>query len=194
MKITLILSTSATALALCAASYVHAIDFSDVAIEYWTGSGDNESLLIIDWQQDRMLAFGYRWEDLAEPTDLDMLEAVNDFSDRFYREWVDGMPYAAIFGIGWDVDLDGFLKDDPDDWYEEGWLENGYWSQWQSTDGENWDWGGGLGTLPLAGGSWVGWSWAPDYIDTPPDVPLIPAPATLAVLCAAGLSRMRRRR
>ncbi|MDY7108309.1 MAG: hypothetical protein SYC29_06695 [Planctomycetota bacterium] len=170
------------------------IEFDDVLIEYWTGSGDNEALLIVDWQNEHMLAFGYRWDVVEEPTDLELLEAVNDASDRFYREWVDGMPEEAVFGIGWDVDLDGFGKTDPDDWYEEGWLENGYWSQWLSTDGENWDWSGGLGTHDLVHGDWVGWSWAPDFQSTPPDVPLVPAPATPAALAALALGASRRRR
>jgi hypothetical protein len=170
------------------------IEFDDVLIEYWTGSGENEVLLIIDWQEDRMLAFGYRWDIVDAPTDFDLFEAVNDASDRFYREWVDGMPEQAIFGIGWDADGDGFGKTDPDDWYEEGWLENGYWSQWLSTDGENWDFGGGLGTHDLVHGDWIGWSWAPDFEATPPDVPLIPAPATLAALAAFAMGAARRRR
>jgi hypothetical protein len=170
------------------------IEFDDVLIEYWTGSGDNEALLIVDWQEDRTLAFGYRWDIVDAPTDFDLFEAVNAASERFYREWVDGMPEQAIFGIGWDADSDGFDKNDPDDWYEEGWYENGYWSQWLGTDGENWDWGSGLGTHDLSHGDWIGWSWAPNFNDTPPDVPLIPAPATLAVLSALMLRTKRRRR
>jgi hypothetical protein len=182
---------AALALSVSARAY---IDFDDVLIEYWTGSGDNEALLIVDWQEDRMRAFGYRWNEIDAPTDFDLFEAVNAASDRFYREWVEGMPEQAIFGIGWDADNDGFDKTDPDDFYEEGWLENGFWSQWLSTDGENWEWGNGLGTHDLAHGDWIGWSWAPDFIDTPPDVPLVPAPATLAALAAFALRVRRRRR
>jgi len=170
------------------------IEFDDVLIEYWTGAGDNEALLIVDWQEDRMLAFGYRWDVVDAPTDFDLFEAVNAASDRFYREWVEGMPEQAIFGIGWDADNDGFDKLDPDDWYEEGWIENGYWSQWVSTDGEDWQWGNGLGTHDLSHGDWIGWSWAPDFIDTPPNVPLVPAPPTLVALTALALRAKRRRR
>jgi hypothetical protein len=170
-----------------------AISFDDVVVEYWAGSGDLEAMLIVDWQEDRALAFGYRFSPLDEPTDFDLFEAVNNHSERFYREWVDGMPESAVFGIGWDVDLDGFDKDDPEDWYEEGWFENGYWAQYLSIDGEAWSFGGGIGTHNLDDGDWVGWSWAPNFESSPPSVPLIPSPAALAVLVGGTLIGSRRR-
>jgi MYXO-CTERM domain-containing protein len=182
----------ATALACCACAHA-SISFEDVLVEYWVGAGSSEAMMIVDWQENRTLAFGFRWE-AGVPTDLDLIEAVNAHSDRFYREWVDGVPYSAIFGIGWDVDNDGFSKTDPDDWYEEGWLENGFWSQWLSADGETWDWGNGLGMHDLYHGAWIGWSWAPEFIAEPPDVPLIPAPPATGLLALGLLSGARRRR
>ena len=176
----------------CAAAHA-SISFDDVLVEYWVGSGDSEAMMIADWQADRMLAFGYRW-DAGVPDDLDLFEAVNAHSDRFYREWVSGVPFGAVFGVGWDADGDGFSKTDPDDWYEEGWLENGYWSQWVSGDGELWDFGGGLGMHDLYDGAWIGWSWAPEFLAEPPDVPLIPTPATIAVMALGALARAPRRR
>lgn len=193
MKSSHYVNLCAIAATLVAGSATHAIDFADVEVTYWTGSGDYEAMMIVDWLDSRSLAFGYRWTEFDDPTDLEMLEAVNAWSDRFYREWVGGMEYQAIFGIGWDYDLDGFAKDDPDDWYEEGWYENGFWSQWVSGDGEAWDWGGGLGTVPLTDGYWVGWSWAPDFVADPPHVPLVPAPGTLTVVLLAGFIRGRAR-
>ena len=175
-----------------AASAGAAISFDEVDVTYWTGAGSNEAMLIVDWQESRTLAFGFRW-DFGAPTDLDLLEAVNDHSDRFYREWLDGVPGGALYGIGWDVDADGFSKTDPDDWYEEGWYENGYWSQWVSGDGEAWDYGGGIGMHELYDGAWIGWSWAPDFIAVQPTVPLIPAPGAAALLGAMLLIRRRRR-
>jgi hypothetical protein len=171
-----------------------ALDFDDVLVELWTGDGANEAMLIVDWQNDHTLAFGYRWDDLSSPTDLDLFEAVNGATDRLYREWLDDHDFEIIFGIGWDADADGFAKDDPDDWYEEGWFDNGFWSQWQSADGEAWDWGGGLGTIDLTHGAWVGWSWAPDFDSTPPDVPLIPAPATWTTFGVMFFAQRRRRK
>jgi hypothetical protein len=185
----------AAILPLVVAMHAHAaISFDEVDVEYWVGSGDLEAMLIVDWQEDRALAFGYRFSPLDEPTDFDLFEAVNDQSDRFYREWVDGMPESAVFGIGWDVDLDGFDKEDPDDWYEEGWFENGFWAQYLSDDGEAWSFGGGVGAHNLEDGDWVGWSWAPDFAASPPDVPLIPAPASLAALIGGAMIGRRRRR
>ena len=184
--------SAAAALTLTAGATA-ALTFDDVLVAYWTGQGANEAMMIVDWQDDRALGFGYRWDDLDAPTDFDLFEAVNVASDRFYRQWVDDMPEQAIFGIGWDADDDGFAKTDPDDWYEEGWFENGFWSQWISADGEAWDWGGGLGTVDLMDGDWIGWSWAPNFDSTPPDVPLIPAPGALALLGLGAVVARRRR-
>ncbi len=170
------------------------ISFDDVLVEYWVGEGENEAMMIVDWKDDRALGFGFRWDDLDAPTDFDLLEAVNAESDRFYREWVDGMPEGAIFGIGWDFDADGFGKTDPDDWYEEGWIDNGFWSQWVASDGEDWGWGSGLGMVDLADGAWIGWSWAAEFESTPPEVPLVPAPGVVALLAIGGLGSRRQAR
>jgi hypothetical protein len=104
------------------------------------------------------------------------------------------MPESAVFGLGWDADLDGFDKDDPDDWYEEGWFENGYWAQYVSTDGASWSFGGGIGAHELADGDWIGWSWAPDFEAEPPDVPLIPTPAATTLVLGGLLASPKRRR
>jgi hypothetical protein len=184
---------SAAIVPLVVAAHAHAaISFDQVDVEYWVGSGDLEAMLIVDWQADRTLAFGYRFSAFDAPTDFDLFEAVHDHSDRFYREWVAGMEEEAIFGIGWDTDLDGFAKDDPDDWYEEGWFENGFWGQYVSDDGESWSFGGGLGAHDLEDGDWIGWSWAPNFEGSAPDVPLIPGPAALASLLGGLLIGPRR--
>jgi hypothetical protein len=185
---------AAALLALGASRGEAAISFDDVEVELWTGAGERSALMIVDWQEGRTLAFGHRWSALDAPTDFDMLEAVADATERFFRTWVDGMEEEAIFGLGWDADGDGFAPRDPDDWYEEGWFTDGFWSQWVSADGEAWEFGPGLGLHALEDGAFVGWSWAPDFIADPPDVPLVPAPSGALALLGAILPRRGRRR
>jgi hypothetical protein len=177
--------------ALGTVSAAHAgLIFDDVQVELWTGAGEQEALLVIDWQAGRQIAFGYRWSALETPTDRDMLDAIVGATDRLQYVLVPDVTFDAIFGIGWDADDDGL--GDPDDWYEEGWLENGFWGQWASTDGTSWDFANGFGFEDLADGDWIGWSWAPEFVSDPPTVPLVPAPP--AALALGFLVTARRRR
>ncbi|MCK5654831.1 MAG: PEP-CTERM sorting domain-containing protein [Candidatus Aureabacteria bacterium] len=101
-----------------------AFTFSD--IEYWIGTGSNESAMVIDWNDGInpvSLAWGYRWDGTV--TGEDMLTAIA--GSGFYREasggamgdpitgederlfarisdWGWGM---SVFGLGYDVDSDG---------------------------------------------------------------------------------------
>ena len=49
------------------------LDFDDVDIEQWLGTGENEAVVVIDWTEDRQLAFGYRWDILDSATGLDVI-------------------------------------------------------------------------------------------------------------------------
>jgi|GEM_PF-2278378 len=163
-------------------SSARAYTFADVEVACWSGvapeEGVNESLLVVDWQVEgaESMVFGYRW--MGEATGSNMLNAIHQADNRFYFEW-HWMYNIAIYGIGWDADGDGFDKTDPDDYYEEG-FENdgdGYWSYYLGSDGENWAYSG----LPVVGrtlsdGSWDGWSWSPNFVSSAPDnIPLAAA-------------------
>lgn len=180
-------------------SSASAYTFNDVAVTYWTGAapgdGVHEALMVVDWQtpgQDS-LVFGYRWT--SEATGADMLNAVDSADSRFYLEW-HAKYGTAVYGIGWDVDGDGFGKTDPGDYYEEGWTENGYWSYYLSTDGEDWAFSeAGAGIRTLSEGNWDGWSWSPDFVSSAPDgLPPVPEPATLSVLALGALALLLRRK
>lgn len=175
-------------------SAASAIMFDEVDVEAWVGEGENEALMIIDWTDGRQLAFGYRWGLLETATGLDMMEAVSGTIDGLFREWVPGLEEQAIFGLGWDLDGDGFDIADPDDWHEEGWFENGYWGYYTATDGLDWGFAPtGLDQRTLSDGDWDGWSWAPDFVGGPPIVPLVPGPGAAVLLAGLGCRSRRRR-
>lgn len=195
---------------LMAANAVLAIDIDDVVVTEWTGSGANRALMVVDWQEATTIVFGYRWDGAA--TGLDMMNAVYNAHVGFFREWQPDYVNASVFGMGWDVDGDGgsFVPGtpgdetgyatDPDDYYAEGWFNNGYWAYYVSPDGESWNYSG-LGLAhPLADGGWDGWSWSPAPTwdgGVPDNIRLVPEPATLLMGITAvslGLFRRKRRR
>lgn len=55
----------------------------DLEVEYWAGSGENETLIAVDWNQTNgpynspFHIFGYRWQDGTQPTVKDALQAVD---------------------------------------------------------------------------------------------------------------------
>lgn len=131
------------------------VDFSK--INFWVGTGSNESALVISWGDgkggDKNLVWGYRWNDAA--TGADMLMAVAAADPRFYLLMNSGTQYGAAFG-GYGFDLNGngniqlvsgngtfnltdgaydcgsytfddFSSNDPEDHWAAGWYK-GYWS------------------------------------------------------------------
>ncbi len=157
-------------------------------IEFWVGSGSNESAFVVDWH-DQCLVWGYRWD--GEATGEDMLIAICEADSRFHAlAYYTGPGLgSALGGIGYDTDndgiygitdgtvtydqdtmVDGFVAtdgydfddwtstDSRDNWYS-GWYD-GYWSYWLE-DGSGWNYSGvGMSSRILTDGCWDGWSWA----------------------------------
>jgi len=176
-----------------------AYTFDEVAVDAWVGSGDNRALLVVDWQEARTLVLGYRWDGSA--TAVQMVNALHDANVGFYRKWHPEYVNKSIFGMGWDVDGDGgsfvpgFPENeigyatDPDDYYAEGWMNNGYWAYFTSSNGVDWSYDGAGLEHTLTDGEWNGFSWAaaPSWDGGVPDnIPLLPEPAT-ALLAAGAL-------
>ncbi|MDP6547078.1 MAG: PEP-CTERM sorting domain-containing protein [Phycisphaerae bacterium] len=180
MRITAV-SLAAFAMAIIPSS-ARAYTFDDVQVTYWAGvepeEGVSEALMVVDWQipGKNSLVLGYRWT--GEAKGDDMLNAIYSTNSRFYFEW--HTTYAgAVYGIGWDVDGDGFEKTDPDDYYAEGWMGNS-WRYFLSSDGEDWTYSiSGAGNRTLSDGDWDGWSWAPNSnVSVPDNLP----PAEITVI------------
>lgn len=85
-------------------------------IQNWTGEGENQAALVIQWNVDgeaTALVFGYRWD--GQATGADMLKAVAKNNPRLYTLMqytnmsspTDPNGGYTINGIGWDVDEDG---------------------------------------------------------------------------------------
>jgi len=180
-------------------------------IKYWVGSGTNQAGLVIDWRDGQITtsyAWGYRWNGTA--TGEDMLKAIaGAIGSSVYPATPgaassdgNGDPsltlYIQSFSFGDSVyqldyashSVGGF---DPD--------SAGYWSYY-ITDGSSalpstWNSSNvGMGARTLSNNSWDGWSWAADFVDTPPGTPIaaVPEPATLTLFILSGLGIVLNRR
>lgn len=85
-------------------------------IKNWTGEGENQAALVIQWNDDdepAALVFGFRWS--GQATGADMMKAVAKNNPRLYTLMqytnvaspTDPNGGYTINGIGWDVDDDG---------------------------------------------------------------------------------------
>lgn len=150
-KIILILLTTVSAPAMVAQGST----FSANDVEFWVGTGTNQSVLVVDWDgsssADVSLVWGYRW---SNPTTTeDMLLAVLAADPRMYAKI--SPPQAsgvALYGVGYDQNANGSfdLSDNTSfnssgfsmtaapfypvatatenaDWYAEGW-EDAFWN------------------------------------------------------------------
>lgn len=91
-------------------------NFTFDMIKNWTGEGENQAALVIQWNYDdepAALVFGYRWT--GQATGADMLKAVVKNNPRLYALMqytnvsspTDPNGGYTLNGIGWDVDDDG---------------------------------------------------------------------------------------
>ena len=207
---------TATIVAVMFASTAQA-DFTFNDIEYWVGTGENEAAFVVDWNdgiEPQSLAWGYRWDGTATGEDM-FMEIVTTDSDLYAK--VSSVSGAALYGLGYDLDGDGFgLSDgtsftdgiavtdasdtatavDADDHYAEGWYSAGYWGYWLSDDGTNWGFAStSMSGRTLTDGAWDGLSWAPLYDATAPSEPIaaVPEPMSMVLFGLGILAAFRRR-
>lgn len=164
------------------------VDFSKIT--RWIGDGDKQAALVVKWndsREERLYVWGYRWTDDADGTGAAMLCNVAKNDPNFIIIVYGDTPYgAAIGGVGYDFDGDGFsiTKDgkavepeedgtlrttsydfdnyasaDEDDLWFSGWY-NGYLSYWVcDKTGEMFGYSGvGASGRKLVDGCVDGWS------------------------------------
>lgn len=164
------------------------VDFSKIT--RWIGEGDKQAALVVKWndsREERLYVWGYRWTDDADGTGAAMLCNVAKNDPNFIIIVYGDTPYgAAIGGVGYDFDGDGFsiTKDgkavepeedgtlrttsydfdnyasaDEDDIWFSGWY-NGYLSYWVcDKTGEMFGYSGvGASGRKLVDGCVDGWS------------------------------------
>ncbi len=150
-------------LAVSSAAFAYIFDGKDVKIEYWTGSGENEAICVIDFGP-AYFAFGYRWDGAS--TGFDMIQAIAnngdvelDLQNFGFGVFVNGITYNGYSKIGYGGG---------EDW----------WHYWTSTDGSEWEisWVG-ASARSLGNGEWDGWRYGSDEA---PRIPLVPEPSTIA--------------
>ena len=178
------------------------IDFNGKAVDLqsWVGSGANESILVIDWNDEIApisVAWGFRWDGSA--TGRDMLNAVKAAdSDLFEASggYNNTGGDSTVYGFGYDADGDGgsFVVTalgtetgyavDSDDHYSEGWEVAGFWGYSSSTNGSTWAYVTGVSDRALSDGAWDGWSFgaaSAGWSGGDPTVP-VPEPITIGLL------------
>lgn len=86
------------------------VDFSKIT--RWIGEGDKQAALVVKWndsREERLYVWGYRWTDDADGTGAAMLCNVAKNDPNFIILVYGDTPYgAAIGGVGYDFDGDGF--------------------------------------------------------------------------------------
>lgn len=177
-------------------------DFSDV--QSWTGTGENSAVMIIDWQDGKLLpgepalgqalAWGYRWPAGQVRKGRDMLLAI-DAADARLQIRVDTRSLGQIvFGAFYDLDGDGGTAtfdtteatpggaSDADDHFRQGWIFDGFWGYRIGAAAgptiPSWNVSGsGFASRTLADGSWDAWVFSDDLVtfNIPNPVPAAPA-------------------
>jgi hypothetical protein len=142
----LFLSLLATASAQAAALVYNVND-----VQFWVGSGPNEAVIILDWQDGKHLpgdpagqaiAWGYRWSGTqGTPTDYDALLAIDAADPRLQLKFTTFSETGSqpfFFGAYYDLNSNGGtptfdpagesgFSSDPDDHFQEGARINGFW-------------------------------------------------------------------
>jgi hypothetical protein len=162
-----------------------------VDVQYWVGTGENQAVVIIDWQDSKTLpvdslgqalAWGYRWPAGEMRKGLDALTAIDAADPRLEFKF---LPFGGfgqlLFGAYYDLDGDGGVPtfnttaetgsaSDADDHFREGYRFNGFWGYLNgSTVGQNipaWNESGtGAAQRSLTDGSWDAWVFSEDLVE-----------------------------
>jgi hypothetical protein len=159
------LAAALTALLLCAGAATAGLEsFSGrmVDIEYWTGTGTQRAVLVIDFGPGVSYAFGYRFS--GTRTGLDMLQAVSEAGGLSYTHnteygapFVDSITYKGrTMGAYWG--------------YPNNWL-----CYYIGSNGSSWTFSFvGAADRPLADGDWDGWANARSDAFPPTAIPDAP--------------------
>jgi hypothetical protein len=159
-------------------------------VEYFVGSGDNVSYLIVDFgfTGGDSYAFGYLWNDGDDARGFTMLEAVASEMNGLMLDFI------GMDGVGFGVLIDNF---EYPPFAEVGDPAN-FWAYYNAeaadVGGGTIDWAfasAGASARSLQDGSIDGWY--NGFDGTLPEVPAIPAPATTLAFAALLLGGRRRR-
>lgn len=211
-----------TILFLSSAAQATWFDEVDPANEF--GTGDSRVGIVIDFNNglnEEIRAFILNFDGaLTAEVALRQL-AANPASDVYFRFGVAGGIGVPLFGIGLDLDDDGFGLSDPDvpmltfsdgvydgtesglleedaavtdmdDIYREGWPAS-FWGFYFREPDADWSFAPtGISGYNIEDDDFIGFSFAPSFVFTDPS--FVPEPASFALIGLGGLALLRRRR
>ncbi len=155
------------------------------SVEYTAGTGENEAMIVIDFDFEEYFVFGYRWN--GDASGWDALEAIAqagalEVDAQWYEEFGNHFVSDFIYPDGEAYDYGGAITG---------------WGYWGSDDGESWAVNTGVDGRVLGDGDWDSWTWSNYDFDiswdpqrSPGEAP-VPEPVTLC-LFGAGILLFRR--